>query len=166
MHDKKDPRAVVREWVQSFTVRSLHGMAHYARTRGLSLPQYSILMRLHHAGCEVHDIGRIFAVSPAAASQLVEKLVQAGLVARTESPEDRRVRRIALTTKGRALIARGLEERFRWVDDLVAALAPEERAALVTSLRPLLEAEKALPGREDPRGARHAIRSPRARPQE
>ena len=74
MRDKKDARAVVSEWVQSFTVRSLHGMAHYARTRGLSLPQYSILMRLHHAGCEVHDIGRIFAVSPAAASQLVEKL--------------------------------------------------------------------------------------------
>jgi DNA-binding MarR family transcriptional regulator len=153
---------IVRQWVQNVTIRSLHGMAHYARAQGLSMPQYSILMRLRHAdGCAVHDIGRMFDVSPAAASQLVEKLVQAGFAARTEDPADRRARRIAITAKGRALVASGLEERFRWVDELMGSLAPRERAALASSLRPLVEWEKELGAH--PRGEANAIRAPRER---
>jgi DNA-binding MarR family transcriptional regulator len=148
---------IVRQWVQNITIRSLHGMAHYARAQGLSMPQYSILMRLRHGGgCAVHDIGRAFSVSPAAASQLVGKLVQAGFAARTEDPADRRARRIAITAKGRALITRGLAERFHWVDELMDGLAPRERAALASSLRPLLEKERDL-------GVPGAIRGPRER---
>jgi DNA-binding MarR family transcriptional regulator len=155
MSDGKDTD-IVRQWVQNITIRSLHGMAHYARAQGLSMPQYSILMRLRHTdGCAVHDIGRMFDVSAAAASQLVEKLVQAGFAARTEDPADRRARKIAITARGRALIARGLAARFRWVDELVDGLPPRERAALVRSLRPLVEREQSL----DP----HAIRGPRER---
>ncbi|MGA2479466.1 MAG: MarR family transcriptional regulator [Spirochaetia bacterium] len=157
MRDGKDTD-IVRQWVQNITIRSLHGMAHDARAQGLSMPQYSILMRLRHTdGCAVHDIGRMFDVSAAAASQLVEKLVQSGFVARTEDPADRRARKIAITAKGRALIARGLAERFRWVDELVDGLPPRERAALVRFLRPLVEREQgmAVPG--------HAIRGPRER---
>jgi DNA-binding MarR family transcriptional regulator len=157
MPDTKDTD-IVRQWVQNITIRSLHGMAHSARAQGLSMPQYSILMRLRHSdACAVHDIGRMFDVSSAAASQLVDKLVQGGLVARTEDPADRRARKIVITAKGRALIDRGLAERFRWVDELLDGLAPGERAALVSSLRPLIEKERGLgmPG--------HAIHGPSER---
>jgi DNA-binding MarR family transcriptional regulator len=150
---------IVRQWVQNITLRSLHGMGHYARSQGLSMPQYSILMRLRHSeSCAVHDIGRMFDVSPAAASQLVDKLVQGGLVARTEDPDDRRARKIAITEKGRALVASGLAERFRWVDEILDTLAPRERAALVRSLGPLIEKEQSL-GAPD-----HAIIAPPVRP--
>ena len=159
--DDKDTD-IVRQWVQTITIRSLHGMAHYARAQCLSMPQYSILMRLRYAdGCAVHDIGRMFDISPAAASQLVEKLVQAGFAARTEDPADRRARRIAITAKGRALVARGLAERFQWVDELVDSLAPRERAALVSSLRPLVEKERTLGTQL--RQERKAIDGPRER---
>jgi DNA-binding MarR family transcriptional regulator len=92
--------------------------------------------------------------------------VHAGLVARTENPDDRRARQIELSPKGRALIDTGVEERYLWLDDMVAGLPLKERAALLSSLPHLIAAEKALPVRTDPRGARHAIRTPRARPQE
>ena len=165
MKDLKDIRPVIRQWMEAFTMRSMHEMGRYVKTTGLSMPQFSLLMRLYyHGGCEVHDIGRHFDVSSAAASQLVDRLVHAGLVARTENPDDRRARQIELSQKGRALIDTGVEKRYRWLDDMVAALSVKERTALLASLPHLIEAEKTFPGREDPHGARHAIRTPRERP--
>ena len=55
------------------------------------MPLLSLPMRLHYGGgCGVNDIGKGFGVSGAAVSQMVERLVQAGLVARVEDPDDRR----------------------------------------------------------------------------
>ncbi len=146
MEEMSELRSLLRTWVELSTMRTLQGMSLDARSMGLSMPQYSLLMRLFHAGgCEVHDVGRGFGVTPAAASQLVDKLVQAGLVARTESPQDRRVRLIELTPRGRDFVREGHARRFHWLDKLAASVGAEERAGLVRSLRRLIEAEKALP---------------------
>jgi DNA-binding MarR family transcriptional regulator len=119
----------------------------YVRATGLSLPQFGLLMRLYHGGrCEVHDIGEHFAVTSAAASQLVERLVQAGLVERTEDPDDRRARQIALSAKGRSLVERGIGQRHRWVDELVSGLTQSEKAVVGKALPTLVEAEKRLAG--------------------
>lgn len=165
MQDIREIVAVIREWMETFIMRSMRDMSRYVKTTGLSMPQFSLLMRLYYGGgCEVHDIGRQFEVSSAAASQLVERLVQSGLVARTENPDDRRARRIALSTKGRALIDRGIEERYRWVNELVAGLGAEERSGVLKSLPLLIEAEKKLPSIEIHHAARDAIHAARKRP--
>jgi DNA-binding MarR family transcriptional regulator len=165
MQETKQIQALLREWVESFTLRSLYGMSLYARNAGLSMPQFSLLMRLFHSGgCEVHDIGRQFSISAGAASQLVDRLVQSGLVVRTEDPRDRRVRQIALSAQGRAFIQKGIAERYRWVDDLVEGLGAQERGALGKWLPALMEAEKALPRRTHRGGTRAAIKAPRERP--
>jgi DNA-binding MarR family transcriptional regulator len=165
MQDTQHVQALLRDWVESFTIRSMHGMAMFARGAGLTMPQLSLLMRLHHTGgCEVHDIGHVFGVSAGAASQLVDRLVQGGLVERTEDPRDRRVRQITLSGRGRAFIRKGLAERYRWVDDLVEGLGAQERAALLKWLPPLMEAEKALPRHMHHNGTPQAIKTPRPRP--
>jgi hypothetical protein len=46
------------------------------------------------------------------------------------SPEDRRVRHVDLSAKGRELIDRGIRERYRWVDDLVDELHADQRAVI------------------------------------
>jgi DNA-binding MarR family transcriptional regulator len=163
MQETRQIQALLRDWVERFTMRSMHGMAMFARGAGLSMPQLSLLMRLYHSGgCEVHDIGRVFEVSAGAASQLVDRLVQGGLVERTEDPQDRRVRRITLSDQGRAFILKGLAERYRWVDDLVEGLGTQEKAAVLKWLPPLMEAEKALP--RHMHHAHAAIKTPRERP--
>jgi DNA-binding MarR family transcriptional regulator len=165
MQETKHIKALLRDWVEIFTMRSMHGMSLYARSAGLSMPQFSLLMRLFHAGgCEVHDIGRQFEVSAGAASQLVDRLVQGGLVVRTEDPRDRRVRQIALSDQGRAFIQKGIAERYRWVDDLVEVLGAQEKAGLVKWLPALMEAEKALPRHSHHGGTREAIKAHRVRP--
>ena len=76
------------------------------------MPQFSILMQLHHRGnCAIGDISERFDVTNAAASQLVEKLVQSGLIQREEDPNDRRAKLLNLTEKGREFIHQGIEER-------------------------------------------------------
>ena len=165
MQETKQVKALLRDWVESFTMRSMHGMSLYARAAGLSMPQFSLLMRLFHTGgCEVHDIGNQFEVSAGAASQLVDRLVQGGLVVRTEDPQDRRVRQIALSSRGRAFIQKGIAERYRWVDELVEGLGAQERAGLARWLPPLIEAEKALPRNMHHNGTHGAIKTLRPRP--
>ena len=100
----------------------------------------------------------------AAASQMVERLVQGGLVGRTENPDDRRVRQITITTRGRALVDKGMHERYRWVDDLIGFLSPDQRAVVLKSLPVLIEAEKKLPPLHPHPHSRDAIMAPRERP--
>jgi DNA-binding MarR family transcriptional regulator len=159
MHEKKDIAETMRQWMEPLIMRSIKGMSHFVRSSGLSMPQFSLLMRLYYGGtCEVHDIGRHFDVSSAAASQLVDKLALVGLVVRQESPDDRRVRRIALDASGRALVDRGIEERYRWVDDLVRELPADQRAPIHKALAALIEAEKRLASAEKVDGAKSAFR--------
>jgi DNA-binding MarR family transcriptional regulator len=146
MPNKAEIIAVIRQWMEAFAMRSMQGMTRYVKAEGLSMQQFSLMMRLYYGGeCEVNDIGRLFETSDAAASQLVERLVKAGLAERTEDPDDRRVRRIALAAKGRALIDRGIDERYRWVDALVGYLPAAQRAEVERTLALLGEAEKKLP---------------------
>ncbi len=161
MPDTVETAAAIRSWMEAFTTRSMQEWWRVARKTGISMPQFGLLRRLYHGGeCEVHEIGRHFDVSSAAASQLVDKLVQAGLAARSENPDDRRARQVALTARGRALIENGIAESYRWVDDLAAALGPRGRAAVRAVLPLLVDAEASLP-RPQKQGGRDAIRSPR-----
>jgi DNA-binding MarR family transcriptional regulator len=147
--------------MEVFMTRSMHDMWRFARKSGISMAQFGLLRRLYHQGdCEVHEVGHHFDVSPAAASQLVDKLVQAGLVARTENPDDRRARQVGLTAKGKAIVDRAADESYRWIDDLVAELSPENRAAAQASLAVLIGAEGRLPRRENEQ-TRDAIRASR-----
>lgn len=99
------------------------------------MPQFSILMQLHHKGvCGVSDISERFDITNAAASQLVDKLVQSGFIKREEDPHDRRAKLLNLTDKGKELIQQGIEERYRWVDQLAERLTIEERLQVSEAL--------------------------------
>lgn len=83
-------------------------------------------------------------VSPAGASQMVERLVQQGLVRRTESPSDRRVRQVHLTEKGGQMVETSIAARQKWVEELTAALTDEQMALIGSALRILTERAAAL----------------------
>ena len=119
--------------------------AHFAKATGLSMPQFGILMQLHYRGnCGVSDIGERFDITNAAASQLVEKLVQSRLIQREEDPSDRRAKLLNLTDKGRNLIQRGLEGRYRWVDQVAGKLSAEEREKVSEALKIMSQAAEEL----------------------
>jgi DNA-binding MarR family transcriptional regulator len=118
----------VRQWMDIFTHRSMSGWARYVRDRGFSMPQFMILMHIRYKEpYSISDLSEKMGISTAAVSQLVDKLVQADLLIRTEDPHDRRAKQVALSPKGKRLIEQGLEERYRWVEGLEAALTEAEK---------------------------------------
>ncbi|HEX9838997.1 MAG TPA: MarR family transcriptional regulator [Anaerolineales bacterium] len=135
----------IRSWMDVFMHRSMRGWGLFAKSTGLSMPQFSILMQLHHKGvCGVSDISERFDITNAAASQLVDKLVQSGFIKREEDPHDRRAKLLNLTDKGKELIQQGIEERYRWVDQLAEKLTVEERAKVAEALDIMTQAAKEL----------------------
>jgi DNA-binding MarR family transcriptional regulator len=141
MTDSAQLSRVLRKWMDTVTHRSMRGWSQHARATGMSVPQFSILMQLHYRGaCDISGISDRFEISSAAASQLVEKLVQSGLIGRAERPGDRRVRDVTLTGKGRRLVEHGIEERYRWVDELTSRLNAEQRTKVAEALTILTEA--------------------------
>lgn len=116
-----------------------------AKANGLSMQQLGMLMQLHHRGnCGISDLSDRFDITTAAASQLVDKLVQSGLIRREEDPHDRRAKLVNLTEKGRELVQQGVEAHYRWVNQLAAKLTPEEHAKVAEALHVMTEAAREL----------------------
>ena len=74
-----------------------------------------------------------------AASQLLERLVQQGLVVRSEDPNHRRVRQIALSTQGKGVLQEGFQARQKWLEDLVKLMSPDEQEQVIAALKIMLE---------------------------
>ena len=139
----------LRAWMDVFMHRSMRGWTHFAKSTGLSMPQFSILMQLHYKGaCGMSAISERFDVTAAAASQLVDKLVQAGYIERTEDPSDRRAKLLKLSTKGAQLVDDGIQERYRWMDELTSRLSAADQTMISEALTLLTEAARQMEQRE------------------
>jgi len=149
MSTPKQFATVLREWADVFMRRSMHETIQFWKVSGLSMPQISTMMHLrHHGACGVSEVGTHLGVTNAAASQMVDKLVEMGLLKRTEDPHDRRAKQLTLTPKGEAFIQKGVEVRRRWLEELVTALTPEQQSAIITALPYLTVAAQKLEPQE------------------
>lgn len=109
------------------------------------MPQFSILMQLHYKGpCGLSEISERFDVTAAAASQLADKLVQSGYLERTEDPNDRRAKLLRLSENGAKLVENGIQERYRWMDELTSKLNAEQRTKVAEALALLTEAAQKM----------------------
>jgi DNA-binding MarR family transcriptional regulator len=116
---------------------------------GLTMAQMVSLYVLDHLGPQsVTAIASFLNLSPAATSHLVDRLVTSGFVGRTEDQEDRRQKRIAITTAGRSLAARVHEARAREFERALALVPAELQRQFAGVLGRVVEALRAAP--EDP----------------
>jgi len=140
MSTAKTITEVIQEWSEVFMHRSGREFRRFMDKSNLSFSQVNVLMRLFHsANCGVSGIGEEMGVSNAAASQAVDRLVQMGLIERTEDPGDRRSKRLALTQKGIALIESGIKDRSQWIKDLAVTLPLEKKQTVISALTILTE---------------------------
>jgi len=140
---------VMREWAEVFMRRSMGDFVQLSKQSGLSMSQLGALFRLYHTGfCGVSDIGDHLSVSHAAASQMVDRMVQQGLLERAEDLDDRRVKKITLTPKGRTLVEESIENRRRWVEQLTNNLTVDEQESISAALVKLTAAARLLENKE------------------
>jgi DNA-binding MarR family transcriptional regulator len=92
----------------------------------------------------VTEVGDQLGVTHAAASQMVDRLVQQGLIARAEDPSDRRVKQLTLTETGRSMVLDCIEARRRWMEQLTNALDAGELEQIIQSLTILNRAARRL----------------------
>jgi DNA-binding MarR family transcriptional regulator len=136
----------LREWTEAFMSTSMGTFLQFAKEQGLSVPQIGALFHVNSRGtCGVTDIGDDLGVTSAAASQMLERLVQNGLVERREDPEDRRAKRIVLTERGHQVVRGSMEARQRWFSTLADRMSTDECDLAITALRTLVARNGASP---------------------
>ena len=103
---------------------------------GLGLSDFGVLEILLHKGpLPVNTIGPIVDLTPGSISIAVDRLFAKGLVSRVESSEDRRVRIVALTARGKALIDSAFRKHSGQMRKVFAELSPEELRGLEAALK-------------------------------
>jgi DNA-binding MarR family transcriptional regulator len=92
-------RVVLRDSMRQ-SIKFLHG-------HNVSFGAIAALMTLRERGEQsISNLAAEIGLSVAATSQLVERLVQDDYVKRTESPDDRRRKQVALSAKGQGFLSR------------------------------------------------------------
>jgi DNA-binding MarR family transcriptional regulator len=134
----------LRSWIDLFMHRSMRNFIRFSKDRGLSMSQIGALFHIRHGASGVSDIGDDLGVTSAAASQMLERLVQQGLIVRSEDPNDRRAKLLVMTGKGQDILCEGIQARQKWIEELAELLTEEEKAQALGVLAILVEKTKQL----------------------
>ena len=108
------------------------------RPMGLGDSEFRVLEVLLHKGpLPVNTVGPKVWLTPGSISVAVDRLVKKGLVTRKGHADDRRVRTVDLTPKGRALITRGFREHAEAMEKAAGRLSIADRLTLLRLLKKL-----------------------------
>jgi len=121
-------------------MRAMRALTRYATAgieeTGLGLSDFGVLEILLNKGpLPVNKIGPIVDLTPGSISIAVDRLFAKGLVTRVESTEDRRVRIIALTPRGKDLIVPAFRKHSGQMKRVFSELNPEELRSLEAALK-------------------------------
>src|SRR5271167_811348 len=121
-------------------MKAMRALTRYAAAdieeTGLGLSDFGVLEILLHKGpLPVNTIGPIVDLTPGSISIAVDRLVAKALVSRVESAEDRRVRIVALTPRGKNLIVSAFGKHSGQMKRVFSELSPEELRGLEVALK-------------------------------
>ena len=118
-------------------IRGFARHEHNYLSRGqITLPQLWLLEHLarQREGCPMHVLARFISVSRPAATGLINRLLAQQLVRREADARDRRIVRVAITAKGRRVIANIWEQKRRMIVEVFGRISPADRARYLAIL--------------------------------
>ena len=132
-----------------FMHRSMRGWTSIRQIYGTfdAAVQYPHAVGTIRVHVECRRISERFDVSAAGASQLVDKLCSR-YIERTEDPSDRRAKLLKLSINGAKLVDDGIQERYRWMDELTSKLSAAEQTKISEALTLLTEAARQMEQQE------------------
>ena len=130
-------------------MKAMRALTRYAAAgieeTGLGLSDFGVLEVLLNKGpLPVNTIGPIVDLTPGSISIAVDRLFAKGLVTRVESTEDRRVRIIALTPRGKDLIVPAFRKHSGQMKRVFSELSTEELRGLEVALKKIGKRAAAL----------------------
>lgn len=113
---------------------------------GLSMTQCKALLELGGLGqaaetWQVGDLAEVFGVSLPSMSRAVDALVKEGLATRVEDPDDRRVRQVRITAKGKDLVETLVAVRQSGIEAFASTLSAAQRRKLDAAVDSLMDRE-------------------------
>ena len=135
---KRDTPTPVPAWL--VMMKAMQAITRYALANleetGLGLSDFAVLEALLHKGpLPVNVIGPKVNLTPGSISVAVDRLLAKGLVSRTESSEDRRVRVVALTSRGKSVITPIFRAHVETMEKVFAGLSRQELRQLEQQLK-------------------------------
>jgi DNA-binding MarR family transcriptional regulator len=111
--------------------RASNAVAGELKALGLSIPQFDLLSTLtEREGLSQQELAERLYVTKGNVSGLLDRMVEAGLVERRATPDDRRSNALYLTAKGRALAEQGMAAQSAYVARTLGTLEPRDLADL------------------------------------
>ena len=135
---KKDTPAPVHTWL--VMMKAMRAITRYAladiEKAGLGDSDFRVLEVLLNKGpLPVNVIGPKVNLTPGSISVAVDRLLAKGFVSRTESSEDRRVRVVALTPRGKSVITPIFRAHVETMEKVFAGLSRHELRQLEQQLK-------------------------------
>jgi DNA-binding MarR family transcriptional regulator len=115
-------------------------MTEMAQVHGLTLREISTLYELSLDGSlKVSEIAARTGLSKAAASQMVERMVQQGLLERAENPANRREKLVRLSLQGRTMTRQFDQAILEQVTQVLARVSDKKIRSLLRALSAVLK---------------------------
>jgi DNA-binding MarR family transcriptional regulator len=115
---------------------------------GLTLTQLrSLFLIVDKGSTNFRKLAGALKVTPANVTGIVDRLVEQGLVSRTQNPEDRREMTLQATDKGQALVSNLKEVGIKHMTRILSVLSVEELSALAKGLAAFIRAAGSYRGR-------------------
>jgi len=129
-----------------FLIRRLHQIhtwlfAEETQAYNVTPVQYSLLTALaEHGEMDQNTLAHTIGLERTSVAEVLPRLETRGVVEREQSPQDRRVKLVRITRKGRALVKRMEAAAQRAHDRTIEQLPPEQRDLFMLQLIRLVEA--------------------------
>jgi DNA-binding MarR family transcriptional regulator len=114
---------------------------------GLTPAQLRSLFLIANKGStNFRKLAKALGVTPSNVTGIVDRLVEQGLVSRTQNPEDRREMTLQATDKGKALVSNIKEAGIKRMTHVLSLLSSQELSALVQGLSAFIRAADSYKG--------------------
>lgn len=109
--------------------------------QGASLAQTKLLLYVdrYEGRARAADVAELFGQAPRTVTQALDALERDGLISRTTDPDDRRVKRLAITGEGRRAIAATEPLRRELVQDLFVDFSDDDRRHMRDCLAKIID---------------------------
>jgi DNA-binding MarR family transcriptional regulator len=128
-------------------MRAIRERMRSARAANLSVSQFRMLLFVgRHPGTDLSAVADHMGTTLPSASQLMSRLVAAGMLARTVHPTERRHLQLSLTESGVAALGECDARTREWLRDRLSGATPEQLERLEAALTDLLSLIEGSPG--------------------
>jgi DNA-binding MarR family transcriptional regulator len=109
---------------------------------GLTFPQYNVL-RVLDASEEgrntITNVSRTMLVSGANMTGVAKRLEKNGFLSRKNDPDDERLTRLVISSRGRETLRSISDEKDRFVESYLSSYSPEEKSLLFSMLKKIIK---------------------------